>query len=203
MSGKMKKFLAGLVVFVSGVVVGTFGMRVLAERGTLAVLHGDPERFVDMALHHLTVDLDLTSDQVGKIRPIMTETAKKLAAIRREQEPKIQEALDKDVASIKAVLEPGQVKKFEGPMLPVPQETTARDNRCNLAQPPARQMPTAAPHGDPPGPAAWKGLLPPPRRAVPPSGRGPGRANLRMPFFARSDAFCLGQRRTRAGFFAF
>ena len=43
----------------------------------------------------------------------MTETAKKLAAIRREQEPKIQEALDKDVASIKAVLEPGQVKKFE------------------------------------------------------------------------------------------
>ena len=42
------------------------------------------------------------------------QTAKKLAEIRREQEPKIQAALQQDFKNIKEILTPEQREKFEG-----------------------------------------------------------------------------------------
>ena len=50
MNPTLTKVLAGLVLFISGAVMGFFGSRLLTERGTLALLHGDSHRFVDMAM---------------------------------------------------------------------------------------------------------------------------------------------------------
>lgn len=161
MRGTMKKVLAGLVLFGSGLVVGFFGTRLLAERGTLAVLHGDPTHFAEMALHHLSVDLDLTPEQIGKIRPIMMETAKKLAEIRREQEPKIQKALDNDISSIKKILDADQRVRFEAVL------DRLKKRRESMDRFGPRHMPPPPPDMGPP-PGAFDGPPPPPGDMPPP-----------------------------------
>lgn len=168
MSGTMKRILAGLVLFGSGMVVGFFGTRLLAERGTLAVLHGDPRHFAEMALQHLAVDLDLTPAQIGKIRPIMMETAQKLGAIRRQQEPKIQKALDNDIASIKKILDSGQQAKFEAVLARLKKRRQSMDRfgPRDMPPPPPGMGPPPGPYGGPP-----PGGMPPPPPSANPDGQ--------------------------------
>lgn len=160
MSGTLKKVLAGLVLFISGLVVGVFGTRLMGERSTLALLHGDSKRFAELVVHRLSADLDLTPDQRAKLRPIVLETAKKLAEIRREQEPKIKAAMEADTKAIKTILTPEQVEKFEA-MLKRLEERRQALARFGPPPPPPGMGPM--PPGDP------LGMGPPP----PPPGMGP------------------------------
>ena len=60
--------LAGLVLFASGAVMGFFGSRLLDDRGPLALLHGDPRHFAEMALRRMSRELDLTEAQRDNLR---------------------------------------------------------------------------------------------------------------------------------------
>jgi hypothetical protein len=168
MSGTVKKVLAGLILFGSGLVVGIFGARLWHERGTLALLHGDPRHFVEMVVHHFSADLGLSPEQQEKLRPIVQETAKKLAEIRREQEPKIQEALDADTEAVKKLLTPQQLEKFEAILKGLKRRREAMD-RFGPPPPPPPGMgppPGLDPDGPPPG-------FGPPPDFGPPPGFGP------------------------------
>ena len=147
MSGTSKKILAGLLLFLSGLVVGSFGARLWHERGALALLHGDSRRFAELVVRHLSADLALTPEQRSKLRPIVMETAKRLGEIRREQEPKIQAAMDADTKAIKEILTPEQQEKFEAILRHLKERRQALE-RFGPPPPP--------PPGDPLGP------LPPP-----------------------------------------
>lgn len=112
MKATATKVLAGLVLFASGVVMGFFGSRYLAERGRLNLLHGDPRHFAEMVVRHMSDDLDLTNEQQQKLRPIVLDTADALAKVRQEQEPKIRKIFDKNNADIRKLLTPAQQEKF-------------------------------------------------------------------------------------------
>jgi Spy/CpxP family protein refolding chaperone len=167
MSGTVKKILAGLVLFGSGLVVGVFGARMWHERGTLALLHGDPRRFAEMVVHRLSADLDLTEEQRAKLRPIVMATARKLAEIRREQEPKIKEAMESDTKAIKAILTPEQTEKFEAILKRLEERRQAMD-RFGPPPPPPPGL------GPPPGPPPFGLGPPPPPPEMDPDGPPPG-----------------------------
>lgn len=112
MHPKFVKFIAGVVLFASGAVVGVVGSRLLGERGPLAIMHGDPRHFAAMALRRLTSDLDLSQEQQDKLRPIIMDTARQIIALRREQEPRMQELIDTSIELTKALLTPEQREKF-------------------------------------------------------------------------------------------
>jgi len=169
MSGTAKKILAGLVLFGSGLVVGIFGTRLLTERATLAMFHGDSRHFADMALRRLRGDLDLTQVQVEKLRPIFYATAKKLAEIRREQEPKIQAVINEDLKSIKEVLTPEQREKFEAVLKHLRERRQAME-RFGPPPPP----PGMGPPPDGPPPPGMEPPPPPPFGMDPPPGPPPG-----------------------------
>jgi hypothetical protein len=164
MNPTAKKILAGLVLFVSGAVMGYFGARVMGDRGARALLQGKPEHFVDKTVHRMSDDLGLTDEQQEKLRPIILDTAKKLAEIRRDQEPKIHEAIEKSIEATKPILTSEQLQKFEAIIERLKQRREAME----------RFGPPPPPHGMGPGldgfppPPGMDGFPPPP-----PHGMGP------------------------------
>ena len=71
------KVVAGVVLFLSGAVMGYFGSRLLVDRGKMAMLqHGDPRHFAEMFLRRMTGDLDLSEAQQAKLRPIVMGCSK-------------------------------------------------------------------------------------------------------------------------------
>lgn len=116
MHPKFAKIIAGVVLFASGAVVGVVGSRLLGERGPLALMHGDPRHFAAMAIRRLTSDLDLSQEQQDKLRPLIMDTTRQIIALRREQEPRMQELIDTSIELTKALLTPEQREKFVGVM---------------------------------------------------------------------------------------
>lgn len=176
MHPKFVKIIAGVVLFASGAVVGVVGSRLLGERGPLALMHGDPRHFAVMALRRLTSDLDLSQEQQDKLRPIIMDTTRQIIALRREQEPRIQELIDTSIALTKALLTPEQREKFVDVMARLEARRRAMDH---FGPPPPPPPDGFGPppdgfgprHGPPPPPdlfdPEWD--LPPP----PPGGFGP------------------------------
>jgi len=146
MKATATKVLAGLVLFASGVVMGFFGSRYLAERGRLNLLHGDPRHFAEMVVRHMSDDLDLTKKQQEKLRPIVLDTADALAKVRQEQEPKLRKIFDKNNEGIRKLLTPAQQEKF-----------TALINRLEL-----RRKAIGRFGPPPPPPGEFDGHRPPP-----------------------------------------
>jgi Spy/CpxP family protein refolding chaperone len=153
------KVLAGLLLFASGAVTGYFGSRLLAERGRFALFHGDPRHFSEMVVRRLSDDLDLSAEQQEKLRPIVLNTGDELAKIRREQEPKVRETIDKSIEATKAILTPEQREKYMALMERLDKRRKAME----------RFGPPPGGPGGPPGPPPGEGGFPPP----PPPGMGP------------------------------
>ncbi|BAH77720.1 hypothetical protein DMR_42290 [Solidesulfovibrio magneticus RS-1] len=176
MHPKFVKIIAGVVLFASGAVVGVVGSRLLGERGPLALMHGDPRHFAAMALRRITSDLDLSQEQQDKLRPIIMDTTRQIIALRREQEPRMQELIDTSIQLTKALLTPEQREKFADVMARLEARRKVMDR---LGPPPPPPDGFGSPpdgfgprHGPPPPPdlfdPEWD--LPPP---PPPDGFGP------------------------------
>lgn len=168
MNPKFAKVLAGLVLFASGAVVGFFGSRLLGDRGPLTLLHGDPRHFAEMVLHRLSGELDLTEAQRDKLRPMIMDTARKINAIRLEQEPKIRALIDKGKEDTKALLTPEQREKFTAIM----ERLEARRKAMERFGPPP---PPPGAFGPPPGLGRLpsEGFGPPGANGPPPGAFGP------------------------------
>ncbi len=178
MHPKFIKIIAGVVLFASGAVVGVVGSRLLGERGPLALMRGDPRHFASMAMRRLTSDLDLSQEQQDKLRPIIMDTTRQIIALRREQEPRMQELIDTSIELTKALLTPEQREKFVDVMGKLEARRKAMDH-FGPPPPPDGFGPPPPPdgfgprHGPPPPPPdlfdpEWD--LPPP---PPPDGFGP------------------------------
>lgn len=164
MHPKFLKIIAGVVLFASGAVVGVVGSRLLGERGPLALMHGDPRHFAVMAMRRLTSDLDLTQEQQDKLRPIIMDTTRQIIALRREQEPRMQELIDTSIELTKALLTPEQREKFVGVMARLEARRKAMDHFGPPPPPPDGFGPPPDGFGLPPD-----GFGPPP---LPPDGFG-------------------------------
>jgi hypothetical protein len=167
MNPTAKKILAGVVLLVSGAVIGFFGSRYLVERGRLALLHGDSRQFADKVLRHMTDDLSLTKEQQERVRVIVLNTAGAIDKIRQEQEPKLRELLEKNNAAINKLLTPEQQEKFSALVERLERRRKAMERFGPPPPPPGMEgLPPPPPGGPPPG---MDGFPPPP----PPPGMGP------------------------------
>ena len=181
MNPKFAKVLAGLILFASGAVMGFFGSRLLGDRGPLALLHGDPRHFAEMALRRMSGELDLTEEQREKLRPLLMDTARKMTQLRQEEEPKIRAVIDKSLEDTKALLTPEQREKFTAIMARMEARRKAMERFGPPPPPPGGFGPPPGPPpdgfgppgGPPPGfgpPPDMDGFGPPP---PPPGGFGP------------------------------
>lgn len=175
MKATVTKVLAGLVLFASGLVIGFFGSRYLAERGRLALLHGDPRHFSEMVVRHMSDDLDLTKEQQEKLRPIVLHTADALAKVRQEQEPKIKKIFENNNEAIRKLLTSDQQEKFTALL----ERLEQRRKAIGHFGPPPPPPPGGFSGHRPPPPPGMDGFPPPPppdgfdgHRPPPPPGMG-------------------------------
>ncbi|MEA4856329.1 MAG: hypothetical protein AAGU21_13030 [Solidesulfovibrio sp.] len=170
------KVLAGLLLFASGAVTGFFGSRLLAERGRFDLFHGDPRHFSEMVVRRLSDDLDLSAEQREKLRPIVLNTGDVLAKIRRDQEPKVREAIDRSIEDTRAILTPEQREKFTALMDRLEKRRKAMERFGPPPGPPGMGPPPGPPPGGPGLDPGDMGGFPPPPPGFggPPPGPGLG-----------------------------
>lgn len=110
---RWKPILGILLVFLLGVLAGAaIDHRVCRQRFE-AVLSGRGGATVDLIVRRLSRSLDLDSAQRDQVRAIVTETHRNIAEIRKPVQPRIEAAIERSRARVRAILRPGQQEKFD------------------------------------------------------------------------------------------
>ena len=115
------KLVCGLVaIFAAGIVVGG-SVGFTAARKSQAPIpiaeqkkeHGSKRDFADKWCSKLSSDLNLTAEQVEKIKPITEETSAELKAVHAENNDRVRAIFKASHEKIKALLTPEQLTIFE------------------------------------------------------------------------------------------
>jgi Spy/CpxP family protein refolding chaperone len=115
------KMVCGLVaLFLAGVVVGGSAGFAAAKRKIVPQPVAEQKRdqvpkrdFADKWCSRLSSDLNLTADQVEKIKPITEETSAQLKAVHAENNDRVRAIFKGSHERIKAILTPEQLTIFE------------------------------------------------------------------------------------------
>ena len=124
------KLVCGLVaIFAAGIVVGgSVGFTAARKSQAPAPAteqkreHGSKRDFADKWCSKLSDDLNLTAEQVEKIKPITEETSAQLKAVHAENNDRVRAIFKASHERIKSVLTPEQLTIFE-------QKNRERENR--------------------------------------------------------------------------
>jgi Spy/CpxP family protein refolding chaperone len=124
------KLVCGLVaIFAAGIVVGgSVGFTAARKSQAPAPAteqkreHGSKRDFADKWCSKLSDDLNLTAEQVEKIKPITEETSAQLKAVHAENNDRVRAIFKASHEKIKSILTPEQLAIFE-------QKNRERENR--------------------------------------------------------------------------
>jgi len=124
------KLVCGLVaIFAAGIVVGGSVGFTAARKGQVPTPateqkreHGSKRDFADKWCSKLSGDLNLTPEQVEKIKPITEETSAELKAVHAENNDRVRAIFKASHERIKSILTPEQLTIFE-------QKNRERENR--------------------------------------------------------------------------
>jgi len=118
---KFKLLIGILLVFVLGVLAGSFGMGMFIQHrfekfvfdgpGPGRPHHPPMMRFV---MRKLDRELELTNDQRHKIEEMMNQTFEEIHSIMRERHPEMEELVQANLERIKGILNLEQKEKMEG-----------------------------------------------------------------------------------------
>lgn len=102
-----------VLLFLSGVAVGAFGLRLY----NLHSVHANgprpnSEEFRRRYIADLSSRLKLTDDQVSKLGPILDETGKQIRELREKHRPELKAIQDEQTQKIRAILDPSQQAEF-------------------------------------------------------------------------------------------
>ena len=109
----MKRVLAVLCVFISGVIVGIVGHDLHMKHMFDRMRHSPPGDKGDFIVNRMQKELGLTEAQVSKIRPIVKEGDRKVSELRDTFHPKMKEILDLTMEQVKKELSDEQKREFE------------------------------------------------------------------------------------------
>lgn len=113
MSNKLKVSVGVLLVFVLGIVAGSFGTQAyLKYRASHFVQRGSEAR-AERFLGRLSRDLDLTETQQAEIGKIVRESHQKLAQISQRCQPEIRGIIEHDFGMIREILTDEQREQFD------------------------------------------------------------------------------------------
>src|SRR5688572_24387681 len=115
------KLVCGLVaIFAAGIVVGGSVGFTAARKGQVPTPateqkreHGSKRDFADKWCSKLSDDLNLTPEQVEKIKPITEDTSAQLKAVHSDNNDRVRTIFKASHQRIKAILTPEQLEIFE------------------------------------------------------------------------------------------
>jgi hypothetical protein len=157
---KWKIWVGLLVLFVSGVLIGTVGTRMYVRHKISHMYTKERPVIRDVFFRRLTRQLDLSEEQRQEIERIASSAAEEFHALRRQHRDEAEAILDEAVKEMRKYLSPEQQEQLERIRKrmktwrkrrkhppPPPVHPSPPDMRGHL-QPPPRPPPPAP--GDPP-----------------------------------------------------
>ena len=101
------------ILFLSGVAVGGFGLRLYTLNSVRASGgRPSPEEFQRRYVAELRTRLSLSDDQVSKLGPILDDTRKQFRELREKHRPELKAIQDEQTQRIRALLNDSQQAEF-------------------------------------------------------------------------------------------
>jgi hypothetical protein len=100
------------LLFLSGVAVGAFGLRLYTLKSVRAGGRPSPEEFKRSYIAQLRMRLKLTDDQVSKLGPILDETRKQFRELHEKHKPELKAIQDRQSQRIRALLTDSQQAEY-------------------------------------------------------------------------------------------
>ena len=100
------------ILFLSGVAVGAFGLRLYTLNSVRAGGRPSPEEFKRRYVAELRTRLRLTDDQVSKLDPILDETRKQFRDLHEKHKPELKAIQDEQTQRIRALLNDSQQAEY-------------------------------------------------------------------------------------------
>jgi Spy/CpxP family protein refolding chaperone len=103
-----------LLVFASGAVVGALGYRTYNPPTARTInTPAQPGEWRKQYMEESKARLDLTDDQVSKLKAIMDETDARFRQAREQENQEIRQIRDEHIARVRMLLTPEQLPKYE------------------------------------------------------------------------------------------
>ena len=103
-----------LLVFASGAVVGALGYRTYNPPTARTInTPAQPGEWRKQYMEESKARLDLTDDQVSKLKAIMDETDARFRQAREKENQEIRQIRDEHIARVRMLLSPEQLPKYE------------------------------------------------------------------------------------------
>ena len=102
------------LLFLSGVAVGAFGLRLYTQNSVRAGGGGrfSPEEFKQRYINELSTRLSLTGDQVNKLGPILDQTRQQVREMHEKHRPELKAIQDQQSQRIRALLNDSQQAEY-------------------------------------------------------------------------------------------
>lgn len=110
---RRRLWLACLVLFVCGILIGSVCTGLFVRQRIRAVMHGGPEVMRHMLIDHLDRRLDFTPAQRREVERVFAEAHGELMGLRREHQPQIDAITQRAINELAAHLDTGQHNKLE------------------------------------------------------------------------------------------
>jgi Spy/CpxP family protein refolding chaperone len=101
-----------VLLFLSGVAVGAFGLRLYTLNSVRASGRPSPEEFRRKYIVGMRSRLKLTDEQASKLGPILDETGKQFRELREKHRPELKAIQDEQTQKIRALLTDAQQAEF-------------------------------------------------------------------------------------------
>ncbi len=113
MNNKLKVSVGVLLVFVLGILAGTFGTQAYMKYRVSHFVQRGHEARTELFLGKLSHDLDLTEAQQTEIGKILKNSHRRLAQISSRCQPEIMGIIERDFAMIREILNDDQRQEFD------------------------------------------------------------------------------------------
>lgn len=102
-----------LALFLSGVLMGAVGTRVIFDRWGMNMLEGPRPPMQRLILKRLDRELNLDEEQERRIEEILRQGHREMMELRRKHEPEIKAVLHRGINAMKSVLSLQQQEKLD------------------------------------------------------------------------------------------
>ncbi len=110
---KWKIWVGLLVLFVSGVLIGSIGTRMYVRHQITGVFSRERPAVRNLFMRRLTRELDLTREQRQEVEQIASRAAEKFHKIHTRHRSEVQTVFDESAEEIKKHLSPAQQERFD------------------------------------------------------------------------------------------
>ena len=110
---RTKLWLAVMVVFLSGLIIGGLGGMTLAKYHIKQMIRQGPKEMHHMVLRYLNRELDLSEEQKRAVKKVMAGVQKSAVELQKQYRPQMKKMMDTALDEIRPLLTPEQQTKLD------------------------------------------------------------------------------------------